>query len=117
MSTLSVANITDGTTTVGTEYVVNGSAKVFAQSDLAGTTVYGFNVSSSTDDGIGKRTFSFTSALADTTFSVVSTPLSSSGMTHSVSARTTTSASTDTDTNAGTAADRIVSISVHGDLA
>ena len=29
MSTLNVSNITDGTTTVGTSYVVNGSAKAW----------------------------------------------------------------------------------------
>ena len=93
------------------------AAKAYATSDSQGTVVYGFNVDSIVDDGIGQRTFNFTSALADDTYAAVSTPLSGTGMTHSISGRTTTSASTDTDTNAGVSADRGVSISIHGDLA
>ena len=117
MSTLNVSNITDGTTTVGTSYVVNGSAKVFATSDTQGTVVYGFNVAGVVDDGAGRRTFNFISALADTTYSAVSTPFASTGMTHAISGRTTTSASTETDTNSGTSADRGVHLAIHGDLA
>ena len=37
MSTLNVSNITDGTTTVGTEYVVNGSAKAWVNFNGTGT--------------------------------------------------------------------------------
>jgi len=117
MSNLVVSNISDGSTSVGTGYVVNGSAKVFAASDTQGTVVYGFNVSGVVDDGIGQRTFNFISALADTTYSAVSTPFASTGMTHAISGRTTTSASTDTDTNSGTSADRGVLLAIHGDLA
>ena len=37
MSTLEVSNLNDGTTTVGTTYVTNGSAKVWAHYDNNGT--------------------------------------------------------------------------------
>ena len=54
MSTLNVSNITDGTTTVGTEYVVNGSAKAWV-GVLSATATIGdsLNVSSAVDDGTG----------------------------------------------------------------
>lgn len=55
MSTLNVANITDGTTTVGTSYVVNGSAKAWIYWTTASpSTAYGsFNVASIVDNGTG----------------------------------------------------------------
>jgi len=37
MSTLNVSNITDGTDTVGTSYVVNGSAKAWVNFNGTGT--------------------------------------------------------------------------------
>jgi hypothetical protein len=51
MSTLNVSNITDGVDTVGTSYVVNGSAKAWVNFDQStGLTVKdSFNISSSTD--------------------------------------------------------------------
>ncbi len=62
MSTLQVSNISDGTTTVGTEYVVNGSAKAFVGVGLTNNyQIYdSFNVSSVTDDGTGSFTDSLT---------------------------------------------------------
>jgi hypothetical protein len=65
MSTLNVSNITDGTTTVGTSYVVNGSAKVWA--NLNGTSTVSLrdslNTSSVTDVGTGDYRFYYTSAM------------------------------------------------------
>jgi len=52
MSTLNVSNISDGTTSVGTGYVVNGSAKAWmARMSMSGTPSFGdsLNVSSLTD--------------------------------------------------------------------
>jgi hypothetical protein len=66
MSTLNVSNITDGTTTVGTSYVVNGSAKVWAKVTYSGgTPIAGgnsVNVSSLTDYSTGNYTVNFSSA-------------------------------------------------------
>ena len=55
MSTLNVSNITDGTTTVGTEYVVNGSAKAWVNFNGTGTIAArnSLNVSSLTDNATG----------------------------------------------------------------
>ena len=70
MSTLNVANITDGTTTVGTSYVVNGSAKAWSQVDQqSGHTINdSFNVSSVSDDGVGKQTSTFTSSFDNSNY-------------------------------------------------
>lgn len=66
MSTLNVSNITDGTDTVGTSYVVNGSAKAWARYDGASNSVSSFNVSSLVDDGTaGNTTVSFTNNMAN----------------------------------------------------
>ena len=66
MSTLNVANITDGTTTVGTEYVVNGSAKAWADWTGTGTPALNdsLNVASLIDDGTGDQSITFTSSFA-----------------------------------------------------
>ena len=66
MSTLNVSNITDGTDTVETSYVLNGSAKVWAQIDGTTTTVVdaSLNVSSITDDGVGKPWPNLTNAFS-----------------------------------------------------
>ena len=71
MSTLNVANITDGTTTYSTEYmlndVVSGTAKAWLQYD--GQYTFGvhqsFNISSGVDNGVGKYDWNLTSNLAN----------------------------------------------------
>ena len=70
MSTINVSNITDGTATVGTSYVVNGSAKAWANANGTGTIALrdSQNVSSITDEGTGDITHTFTSAMANTNY-------------------------------------------------
>ncbi len=64
MSTLNVSNITDGTDTVGTSYVVNGSAKAWVRyNQLTPSITQSFNVSSVTDVGTGQSTVNFTTSL------------------------------------------------------
>ena len=67
MSTLNVSNITDGTTTVGTEYVVNGSAKAWGDCNAAGviTSTGSLNVSSVTDNGTNGKQFNYTNNFAN----------------------------------------------------
>ena len=67
MSTLNVANITDGTTTVVTSYVVNGSAKAWVHyTGVSTATIQGsLNASSITDNGTGIHTLSYTNAMTD----------------------------------------------------
>ena len=73
MSTIDVANITDGTDTVATSYVLNGSAKAYAWVDM-GTSPTGIkgqslNSSSITDNGAGSFEVNLTSSMSST-FSV-----------------------------------------------
>lgn len=64
--TVTTANISDGTDAVGTEYVVNGSAKAFSYYDATNNTVVkSLNLSSLTDDGVGLHTQNFTNNFAD----------------------------------------------------
>ena len=64
MSTLNVSNITDGTTTVGTSYVVNGSAKAWVHYNHSTTTInQSNNTSSVTDVATGEAKYTYSSAL------------------------------------------------------
>ena len=75
MSTLSVANISDGADTVGTEYVVNGSAKAWVNFNGTGTIAArnSLNVSSLTDNGTGWYTVNFSNAFAAADCAVTAT--------------------------------------------
>ena len=66
MSTLNVSNITDGTDTVETGYVLNGSAKVWADWTGTGTPALNdsLNVASLIDDGTGDQSITFTSSFS-----------------------------------------------------
>ena len=73
MSTLNVANVTDGTTSVPTTYVVSGSAKAWVNTRPVNGTpplTDSFNVSSITDRGIGTYDFNITSSMDNANFSV-----------------------------------------------
>tara|TARA_R100000951_G_scaffold95401_1_gene84412 strand:+ start:182 stop:550 length:369 start_codon:yes stop_codon:yes gene_type:complete len=73
MSTINVSNITDGTTTVGTSYVVNGSAKAWAANVLdAATSQDTLNVSSITDTGSGDNRINLSNSMAYSNYAVVS---------------------------------------------
>ena len=82
MSTLSVSNITDGTTTVGTSYVVNGSVKQWVNFNGQGTVAIrqSLNTASITDVGVGDYRPNFTSAMSTDT-----DPACVTGKTNSVS--------------------------------
>ena len=72
MSNLVVSNISDGTTSVGTGYVVNGSAKAWVNFNASGTTTINnsFNISSLTDNGTGLTYINLSSAMAYSLFSL-----------------------------------------------
>ena len=122
MSTLNVSNITDGTTTVGTSYVVNGSAKawVYAQSD---TTIRGsFNIASATDHGTGDFSYSLSNSF------VTANDYSQSGLGRGTAASRTMTRNSDreaagilaielTVASSGAAVDNWVNVTAHGDLA
>jgi len=63
MSTLEVSNLNDGTTTVATTFVTNGSAKAWAAFGMDDNVIDNSNnVSSLTDNGTGDATLSYTSS-------------------------------------------------------
>ena len=66
MSTLNVSNISDGTDTVETGYVVNGSAKAWVNFQGTGTIAVRVseNISSLNDNGTGQYAINLTSAMA-----------------------------------------------------
>ena len=70
MSTLTVSNISDATTTVGTSYVVNGSAKAWVNFNGTGTIAArdSFNVSSLTDNGVGNYTVNINNAFSSVNY-------------------------------------------------
>lgn len=74
MSTIVASNISDGTDTVGTEYVVNGPAKAWVNFNGTGTIAIrdSLNVSSLTDSGTGDYDVNVTSAMAAGDYSVSS---------------------------------------------
>ena len=80
MSTLNVSNITDGTDTVGTSYVVNGSAKAWA--NLNGGTFglrNSLNISSAVDTATGLYEFNFASSFSSRNYSSVASCDSNAG--------------------------------------
>jgi hypothetical protein len=73
MSTLNVANITDGTDTVETGYVVNGSAKAWVNFKGTSTVTLfdSLNVSSIDDNGTGDYDVNYTNSFANGNSSIV----------------------------------------------
>ena len=127
MSTLNVSNITDGTTTVGTSYVVNGSAKAYGVNGSSSINM-SFNLSSFTDQGTGRYDMALTSSLAHTGLGTSTRPpvtasgqyASSTGYIISVdySATTMSVIGLACETNSGSSIDlSYVAFSAHGDLA
>ena len=79
MSTLSVSNITDGTDTVETGYVVNGSAKAWALYNQATPAITNsLNTSSLTDTSTGQGDLNWTNAMNNNSYvSVATAPVAS----------------------------------------
>ena len=69
MSTLNVSNISDGTDTVATGYVVNGSAKAWVYATSSASISSSMNVSGSIDHGTGDYTYGLTAAMVNTQYS------------------------------------------------
>ena len=71
MSTLTISNLNDGTTTVATTYITNGSVKSWIDHSSSAVVNDSFNVSSLTDNSTGNHTVNLTSSFnAATSYSV-----------------------------------------------
>lgn len=95
MSTLVTSNISDGTTSVGTGYVVNGSAKAWVDAESTTSINDSFNVSSGTDHGTADYSYSLANSMNSIRYAQSSEANASIGfsrMAQSSSNRRTTSA-------------------------
>lgn len=121
-STVYATNISDGTDTVATDYVVNGSAKATFRYDQSVPSILSsHNVSSISDDATGEYTVTFTAAFTSVDTQRISGAViggtgrvlggkGSGNTASSLAVRTTSNAATSDTDNTSTAA-------VHGDLA
>jgi hypothetical protein len=117
--TLEVQNISDGTDTVETGYVVNGSAKAWCNWKTDGTqSIYAsLNIASITDIGVGSTRVSYTTVMDSSNYANI---LNSSQFMASTSNSSKAAGSCDcfTYSNSFSAVDSPqVSVSTHGDLA
>ena len=118
MSTIDVANITDGTDTVATSYVVNGSAKAWVNFNGTGTVAIrdSVNVGSITDTGVGVYGVNFSTSFTDDGYAATSS--SPEVVRYGNSTYTSSSLRVITTNTSGTASDsQIVATSSHGYLA
>jgi hypothetical protein len=72
MSTIVTSNVSDGTLSIPTTYVTNGSAKAWFSSYTEGTVTNSFNISSGTDNGSGDATYAFTNSFANVNYAAPS---------------------------------------------
>jgi len=123
MSTLEVSNLNDGTTTVATTFVTNGSAKAWVNFNGTGTiaTRDSFNVASLTDNATGDSKINFTANMGNSNYNATTIPRINDSIKGSVAtfhaasnidvqsrASSVTGTLTDSDYNCYT---------IHGDLA
>ena len=128
MSTLNVANISDGTDTVETGYVVNGSAKAWLNFNGTGTVAIrdSFNITDIFDITNGQTRASFTDGMNNDEFAMTCTASNSGGgsafavYAPNITAKSVSSTGTIFTglVSTGTAVDDAhVSVSINGDLA
>ena len=126
MSTLNVSNITDGTTTVGTSYVVNGSAKAYCNVNQTSTQAIrdSLNVSSITDDGTGQTDIAYTSNMSSAEYGFSCGKGRTTGQNGGVIAHTNDTEPTASliriltfQENNATIDEARANVSIHGDLA
>lgn len=126
MSTITASNLNDGTTTVATTYVTNGSAKAWINLNGSGTIAArdSLNISSTTDLGNGYYRPNFASNMSSDTYTVSGSVIGSdsgyyySFVTADGGALTTSSFDSEIIHHGGTRNDlTYVHFIVHGDLA
>ena len=117
MSTLEVSNLNDGTTTLATTYMTNGSAKAWASlNGISFGLRDSFGISSATDVGTGNYTLNFSNAFGSTNYGVATV---ANNFTTFINATPTASAfncGTRNSSNSDADSDFVVS-AFHGDLA
>ena len=124
MSTIIASNVSDGTLSIPTTFVTNGSAKAWVNFDGTGTIAVrdSFNVSSLTDEATGNYTVNLTNSFSASDYTI---NITGDGSTAAIFAAarvdvTTSSAAravTAVTTSGSTADSALVSVSCLGDLA
>jgi hypothetical protein len=127
MSTIIASNVSDGTLSIPTTYVTNGSAKAWVNFNGTGTIAVrdSLNVTSLTDNGTGSYTINLTSSFNAADYSAYgsaqSAPIGGGAYVFGpnvVGVGGFSVAVCRNDENVTTAADRsVVTSAVHGDLA
>ena len=125
MSNLVVSNISDGTTSVGTGYVVNGSVKAWVNFNSSGPTIRGsFNIASITDNGVGDFTLNFINSMSDGNYSasgllgLANDAGAYNPLSIDTDNRTASSCRVDTENSASAQSDAVSNdAQIHGDLA
>ena len=116
MSTLNVANITDGTDTLETGYVLNGSAKAHANISIAFAIQGSFNTASVVDNAAGDLSVNFTNSMSDTSYTISANSAGALTMAAGFSVSASQYRIRMFNTNASYS-DRATMSSTHGDLA
>ena len=120
MSTIDVANITDGTDTVATGYVINGSAKAWVNFNGSGTVAIrdSLNVGSITDSGTGVYVINFTNNFSNVNYSATVGSAAGGVTYYPPSDYTASSVKQVTKGSSNTVFDsEIVGLKAHGELA
>ena len=120
MSTLTISNLNDGTTTVPTTFVTNGSTKAWVTKNSGGTSIEdSFNVSSITDVSNATVDYTFINSMSNDDYSFA-TGVRNDGLrffTTPLTNITTSSLRIRSYNNSGTLSDRESGTQIHGDLA
>ena len=102
---------------LATNFVVNGSAKAWHQSDNAATQADSFNVSGGTDNGTGDYTISFTNSMANNNFAPPHITAENANHVLHAHTRATGSVRVNNVNESAAARDASTAGAVHGDLA
>lgn len=127
MSTLEVSNLNDGTTTVATTYITNGSAKAWLNMNGQGSIAINdsFGISSIVDNTTGVYDGNFTNSMANISYSVTGSNIGDTQSFYALSIQSGGSANTtgtyevscrNTVTD-GIIDPLVVNTTAHGDLA
>jgi len=115
--TLSTSGQISGTAkSVDTDYLVSGCAKAWVYA-LDNALSDAFNIASSTDNGTGDYTFTFSSSMANATFAVTATSNEDSNVNIFNPSRATTSYNIEVKVSDGTSYDKNTGSVTQGDLA
>ncbi len=120
MSTIIAANISDGTTSVASTYVVNGSAKVWAVVRQTGTLALldSFNIGSIIDNDVGNTSYNFSISFSSSNYSAGYSTSNGNNFVGEETGRTASSIRLQSNQHDGTAEDvNHQNLQIHGDLA